>query len=129
MFLGKLELIANLIGNSLFIKVKHRRAPILAGVMFLLLIVCAIYIYRWNASNQTKVEMEELVGIIKSYHISNKQYPSSLQVIISIKPTYSKFKKDYWGNNYIYNKDRKTLTSKGMDEILGTTDDIILKIH
>ena len=38
------------------------------------------------------------------------------------------YKKDAWGNDYIYNKSAATITSKGPDGIAGNGDDIVIKL-
>jgi hypothetical protein len=82
------------------------------------------YMKRKNTIN----ESEEIIAALNVYKLQTHAYPSHLDDIIGQNPIRKGWKKDSWGNYYIYQvnnrKNSFTLISKGQDGLLNTTDDI-----
>ena len=74
--------------------------------------------------NRTISEMEEIRNALFKYKDEKSVLPSSLDVLIGNYPLRQEWKKDKWGNDYLYERDK--LISAGKDKTLGTGDDIII---
>jgi general secretion pathway protein G len=106
---------------------------VLAAVIAILLAVSVpSYISMRNRANEarTEVEMENIVTAIEIYKADREEYPPSAsgkQLFTVLSDYMEKIpESDYWGNDYVYinTGDGYTLSSGGVDGVIGTKNDI-----